>query len=48
MDNINFASVNSTFNNFILSSIKKEMDVKKGNFSIVIKNKKRNSLKYFS
>ncbi len=35
MDNINFASTNSTFDNpdlYVLSSAKEEMDTERGNF----------------
>ena len=50
MDNINFFSANSTFDNlnpYVLSSTKEEMDVRKGNFSIVTKNKKKEFPKVF-
>jgi hypothetical protein len=54
MDNIkmdiNFASANSTFDNldpYVLSSTKEEMDARKGNFSIVTKNKKKKFPKVF-
>ncbi|RIA95723.1 hypothetical protein C1645_816311 [Glomus cerebriforme] len=47
---INFASANSTFDNldpYVLSSTKEEMDARKGNFSIVTKNKKKEFPKVF-
>ena len=50
MDNINFASANSTFDNlnlYILSSTKEEMDARKGNFSFIMKNKKKGLSKVF-
>ena len=50
MDNINFASANSTSDNldpYVLSSTKEEMDTRKGNFSIVTKNKKKEFPKVF-
>jgi len=50
MDNINFASANSTSDNldpYVLSSTKEEIDTRKGNFSIVRKNKKKEFPKVF-
>ncbi|RIA82494.1 hypothetical protein C1645_862497 [Glomus cerebriforme] len=50
MDNINFASANSISDNldpYVLFSTKEEMDTRKGNFSIVIKNKKKEFPKVF-
>ena len=47
---INFSSANSTFDNldpYVLSSTKEEMDARKGNFSIVTKNKKKEFPKVF-
>ena len=50
MHNINFASINSSFNNlnlYVLSLIKKEMNTKKNNFSFIMKNKKKEFSKVF-
>ena len=47
---MDFASANSTFDNldpYVLSSTKEEMDARKGNFSIVMKNKKKEFPKVF-
>ena len=60
MDNINFAFINSSFDNLnlnvlsstkeemdMLSSTKEEMDARKGNFSFITKNKKKELSKVF-
>lgn len=47
MDNVNFISTFNNPNPYILFSVKEEVDVRKGNFSFIVKNKKKELPKLF-